>query len=101
MSDYRFGCDDYKLNIYPKEAFDGCGGFDIDKVERVEIDLVDFVRERECEMLPPTNGQTCIVRHNSTGFEMQFGYWRCSVCGCNNFEGAKFCMECGAKVVKR
>ena len=36
----------------------------------------------ECEMLPPT-------------------IWRCSNCGGNSFEGVKYCMECGAKVVKR
>ena len=50
MSDYRFGCDDYSLNIYPKEAFLPDGGFDIDKVERVEIEWVDFIREK-----PPTD----------------------------------------------
>ena len=43
MSDYRFG-DDYKLSIYPKEAM-GYGGLDMDKVESVEIEWVDFVRK--------------------------------------------------------
>ena len=44
MSDYRFG-DDYKLSIYPKDAMDCWGEIDIDKVEAVEIDCVDFVRK--------------------------------------------------------
>lgn len=43
MSDYRFG-DDYKLSIYPKEAM-GYDGLDMDKVESVEIEWVDFVRK--------------------------------------------------------
>lgn len=46
MSDYRFG-DEYKLNIYPKEAIDYGGELDMDKVESVEIDYVDFVRKSE------------------------------------------------------
>ncbi len=44
MSDYRFG-DDYKLSIYPKDAMDGCGGIDMNKVEAVEIEWVDFIRK--------------------------------------------------------
>lgn len=43
MSDYRFG-DDYKLSIYPRDAMDGCGGIDMNKVEAVEIEWVDFIR---------------------------------------------------------
>lgn len=44
MSDYRFGAD-YRLNIYPKEAMDCWGEIDIDKVEAVEIEWVDFIRK--------------------------------------------------------
>ena len=44
MSDYRFG-DDYKLSIYPKDAMDGCGEIDMNKVEAVEIEWVDFIRK--------------------------------------------------------
>lgn len=46
MSDYRFG-DDYKLSIFPKEAMDCWGEIDIDKVEAVEIEWVDFVRKTD------------------------------------------------------
>lgn len=46
MSDYRFG-DDYKLNIFPKEAIDCWGEIDIDKVEAVEIEWVDFFRKTD------------------------------------------------------
>ena len=52
-----------------------------------------------CEKLPQTSDTTCVVRRS--GFEMQFGYWRCSECGCENFEGAKYCMNCGRKAVER
>lgn len=51
-----------------------------------------------CRRLPADNyGVTCIVR--SHGYEMEFGYWRCSECGTNCFEGARYCMNCGRKVV--
>lgn len=53
----------------------------------------------ECEMLPQLSDTVCVVKRK--GFEMQFGYWRCSKCGCENFEGAKYCMNCGRKAVKR
>lgn len=46
MSDYRFG-DDYKLSIYPKDAMDCYGEIDMDKVEAVEIEYVDFIRKSE------------------------------------------------------
>ena len=44
MSDYRFG-DDYKLSIYPKDAMNGWGEIDMNKVETVEIEWVDFIRK--------------------------------------------------------
>lgn len=44
MSDYRFG-DEYKLSIYPKEAIGYGGELDMDKVESVEIEWVDFIRK--------------------------------------------------------
>lgn len=51
-----------------------------------------------CHRLPADNfGTTCIVRGH--GYEMEFGYWKCSECGTNCFEGARYCMNCGAKVV--
>lgn len=58
--------------------------------------------ERTCKKLPSLIDQTCIVRRNCQGsiFEMEFGYWRCSECQCENFDGAKRCMECGAKVIE-
>ena len=54
-----------------------------------------FVRERTCMKLSPLVEQTCIVRRG--GCEMEFGYWRCSECQCENFEGARYCQYCGAK----
>ena len=55
--------------------------------------------ERTCAKLPPITVQTCIVRRG--GCEMEFGYWRCGECQCENFEGARYCMNCGAKVVEQ
>lgn len=52
-----------------------------------------------CHKLPASGDKTCIVRHNSTHLTMECGYWRCSECGCECFEGARYCMGCGAKVV--
>lgn len=58
--------------------------------------------EQTCKKLPSLIDQTCIVRQSCQGtvFEREFGYWRCSECQCENFDGAKRCMECGAKVVE-
>ena len=50
----------------------------------------------ECRKLPPSGDAVCIVR--KYGYEMEFGYWRCSECGCECFEGARYCMGCGRKV---
>lgn len=51
-----------------------------------------------CRRLPADNfGTTCVVRGH--GYEMEFGYWKCSECGTNCFEGARYCMNCGARVV--
>ena len=51
----------------------------------------------ECRKLPSSGDTVCIVRRH--GYEMEFGYWRCSECGCECFEGARYCMGCGRKVV--
>lgn len=51
-----------------------------------------------CHRLPADNyGTTCIVRGH--GYEIEFGYWKCSKCGTNCFEGARYCMNCGAKAI--
>jgi len=53
---------------------------------------------RTCRRLPTDNyDEMCIVR--SHGYEREFGYWKCSECGTNCFEGARYCMNCGAKVI--
>lgn len=53
--------------------------------------------KRTCKKLPQLTDSVCIVRRG--GMEAVFGYWRCSECGVENFEGAKYCMGCGAQVV--
>lgn len=50
----------------------------------------------ECHKLPSSGDTVCIVRRH--GYEMEFGYWKCSACGCECFEGARYCMGCGRKV---
>lgn len=49
-----------------------------------------------CHKLPSSGDTVCIVRMR--GLEMEFGYWKCSECGCECFEGARYCMNCGRKV---
>lgn len=89
MSDYRFGSGDYGLNIYPAEAFDGMGGFDIDKVERVEIDWVDFVRER--------------TTTRNAKFKTKYGR-KVPLCECCGYsigdQRYNFCPKCGARIVE-
>ena len=50
----------------------------------------------ECEKLPSDGITRCFVRRY--GYEREFGYWKCSACGCECFEGARYCMGCGRKV---
>lgn len=52
---------------------------------------------RTCRRLPSSGETKCIVIRY--GYEMEFGYWKCSNCGVECFEGAKYCMNCGAKAV--
>lgn len=90
MSDYRFGSGDYGLSIYPTEAFDGIGGFDIDMVERVEIEGVGFVRERTCKIIEWYEARD---RHEIGNNRVRFS------CGDFGTCHDKFCPECGARVV--
>lgn len=92
MSDFRFGLDDYGLSYYPPEASDGDGGVDWGKVERVEIDWHDFVRERTCELVE--------TDRYSNAYET-IHMLECSACGetCEHVNGAyPRCPHCGAKV---
>lgn len=50
----------------------------------------------ECEKLPSDGITRCFVRRY--GYEREFGYWKCSACGCECFDGARYCMNCGRKV---
>ena len=50
-----------------------------------------------CHKLPSSGETRCFVSRN--GCEKEFGYWKCSNCGTECFEGAKYCMNCGAKAV--
>lgn len=59
------------------------------------------VGEHTCYKLPATNGLSCVVTDERHGITQEFGYWECSECGCNCFEGAKYCMGCGRRAVSR
>lgn len=76
------------VECYEHDDIDGDGG------SRTEC---RYVPEVTCEPLVTDNVTSCIVRRN--GFEREYGYWKCSNCGCECFEGAKYCMNCGARVV--
>jgi len=91
MSDYRFGVDGYRLNYYPHDGvYDEQEGIYWSKVERVEIDWVDFVRERTC-------------RREKHGTKMDGSpKLRCSLCGYGIGDKRwSYCPKCGAKVVER
>lgn len=93
MSDYRFGSGDYGLSIYPTEAFDGIGGFEIDLVERVEIEGVDFVRERTCHIVK--NSRKYVLSDGRELFEDG-----CSICNGYLSEDDNYCSSCGARRVE-
>lgn len=98
MSDYRFGSGDYGLSIYPTEAFDGIGGFDIDMVERVEIEGVDFVCERTCKFVS-SKGSDYPPVCSACGYEL--GIYDCEWFedGTYGYDG-NYCPNCGARVVE-
>ena len=53
---------------------------------------------RTCHKLPQRSDLVCEVHNGS--FSASFGYWTCSECGVENFDGAKYCMNCGAEAVE-
>ena len=55
------------------------------------------LRPRTCRKLPSSGETRCFV--SRYGCEREFGYWKCSNCGAECFEGAKYCMSCRAKAV--
>lgn len=84
MSNFHFGDDDYDLNYYPPEASDGMGGVDWDKVELVEIEWVNYVKERTCGLRSRFTGMYC---------------YECSECGRGMKSDWSYCPNCGAKVM--
>ncbi len=99
MSDYRFGVDDYGLNYYPHDGVhDEQECIDWSKVERVEIDWVDFVRERTCKFT---------IEDNMNETEGMGDVWiECSACHCvfdfyadEWLMKMSYCPNCGAKVI--
>lgn len=92
MSHYQFG-NDYDLNYYPPEAYDGMGGVDWDKVERVEIESDVYVKERTCTMRQMSAFEQALSM-------VEFRSWCvCSNCGLISPCESRYCPNCGAKVV--
>ena len=77
------------VNLTPEQAIAATLG-DVDATGARQDDA------GTCRKLPPSGDTVCIVRRH--GYEMEFGYWKCSACGCECFEGARYCMGCGRKV---
>lgn len=96
MSEYHFG-DDYDLNYYPPEAYDGMGGVDWDKVERVEIESDVYVKERTCKFVS-SRGPDYPPACSACGYEL--GIYDCEWFedGTYGYSG-NYCPCCGAKVV--
>lgn len=96
MSDYRFGLDDYRLNYYPREAANEDYGVDWDKVERVEIEWVDFIRERTCKMKRSFTEPSRLdfMQEYECGACGEYGYMQIACDG----DGLNYCPNCGAKV---
>lgn len=90
--DYCIGINDDGSSVYYLDL-------DFHEVFTPEQAVEATLGRGECHKLPSENNLTCIVRHEPTGMTMEYGYWRCSNCGCNCFDGARYCMSCGAKVV--
>lgn len=57
-----------------------------------------YVPERTCHKLPQTSGRRCVVHDGVSS--ASYGYWTCSECGVECFEGARYCMGCGARLVE-
>lgn len=71
------------------------------KLFKTEQEAIDAWNERAnptCHKLPSSGDKVCTVTHVKSGMSMEFGYWKCSACGCENFEGARYCMSCGCEV---
>lgn len=82
---------DYVLNYYPHDGVhDEQGVIDWSKVERVEIEQVDFVRERTCKIIEWYEARD---RHEIGNNRVRFS------CGDFGTCHDKFCPECGARVV--
>lgn len=95
MSDFRFGAEDYRLNIdWEHQAPDFSFGWDVidwDRVEWVEIDNVKYVKEPTCTI-------------NECSWDDGQCVWGCKCSNCGRrftYEKGstwKHCPNCGARV---
>ena len=90
-------CTDCTAEIGFDGMTDTSGCFGHYNTEAEAIEAWNTRAERTCHALPQISDTVCVVKRD--GMEIECGYWTCSECRCENFAGAKFCMECGAKMV--
>ena len=84
------------LHARPTFDFGRHGAVFVADFQAIADELNATLGAGECEKLPQLSDTVCVVKRK--GFEMEWGYWRCSECECENFDGAKYCMNCGRKV---
>lgn len=53
--------------------------------------------ERTCRRMPADDGAVMVMRG---GLAMEFPYFECSECGAYVMDNARYCPNCGAKVVE-
>lgn len=94
MSDFRFGANDYRMNIdFEHQAPDFCFGWDCvdwNGVEWVEIERVKYAKELTCTM------HESIVTNDDGSFAC-IGY-ECSECKEILIRTMNYCPSCGARV---
>lgn len=109
MSDFRFGSNDYRLNIdWEHQEPDFCFGWDAvdwNRVEWVEIDSVKYIKELTCQMVEEewasADGKDTFKRLvcSNCGDEMELSLCSTGIEDDHLYYDYSHCAECGAKVV--
>lgn len=106
MSDFRFGSNDYRLNIdWEHQAPDFCFGWDCvdwNRVEWVEIDSVRYLKELTCHETnesPWTRHFICSSCGEATRKYADQIFPRCPACGARNTDYGNVDKPAGLKAV--
>lgn len=90
MSDFRFGSNDYHLNIdwkHQEPDLVGWDGVDWNRVEWVKIDDVRYVKERTCHWKAEKDGEWRLHLTGDCGYYINIDR--------ETFGEEKFCPRCG------